>query len=148
MKFPRLAVRAVILSQGRLLLVNAYPGDTSDLWCAPGGGVEGGTSLADNLIREVGEETGLIIEVGDLLGVNEFKAPDNSFHQVEVFFQARVLSGELDPNWVDPEGVVARRGWFTREDVAKLRVKPGMLESLAWDRQGSAQYDPMELIVR
>ena len=35
MKFPRLAARAVIVEQGRLLLVNAYPGQRSDLWCAP-----------------------------------------------------------------------------------------------------------------
>ena len=37
---PRLAVRGLILHEDRLLLVNAYPGGISDLWCAPGGGVE------------------------------------------------------------------------------------------------------------
>ena len=42
-----------------MLLVNAYPGEASDLWCAPGGGAEAGTSLHDNLVREVLEETGL-----------------------------------------------------------------------------------------
>ena len=54
----RLAVRALILHQDRLLLVNAYPNGESDLWCAPGGGAEPGTSLTDNLAREVWEETG------------------------------------------------------------------------------------------
>ena len=47
---PRLAVRALILSDDRLLLVNAYAGGRSDLWCAPGGGCEAGQSLPDNLI--------------------------------------------------------------------------------------------------
>lgn len=60
---PRTAVRAIILDQGRLLLVNAYAGRT-DLWCAPGGGVEAHASLPDNLIREAHEETGLSITVG------------------------------------------------------------------------------------
>ena len=43
---PRIAVRALILHQDRLLLVNAYPGARLDLWCAPGGGCEAGQSLA------------------------------------------------------------------------------------------------------
>ena len=63
-RFPRLAVRALILHQDRLLLVNAYPGGQSDLWCAPGGGVEPGASLPDNLIREVHEETGMRAQIG------------------------------------------------------------------------------------
>ena len=46
LKSPRLAVRAVLMHEGRLLLVNAYPDGKSDLMCAPGGGVELGASLA------------------------------------------------------------------------------------------------------
>ncbi|MGL5009485.1 MAG: NUDIX domain-containing protein, partial [Paracoccaceae bacterium] len=48
MASPRLAVRALILHHDALLLVNAYPGGQSDLWCAPGGGVERGASLHEN----------------------------------------------------------------------------------------------------
>ncbi|MGR3344100.1 MAG: NUDIX domain-containing protein, partial [Paracoccaceae bacterium] len=75
---PRLAVRAIILQDDALLLVNAYPPSrASDLWCAPGGGVEAGRSLPGNLKREVHEETGLNIRVDALVLVNEFHAPDN-----------------------------------------------------------------------
>ena len=149
MKFPRLAVRAVIVQDGRLLLVNAYPDGRSDLWCAPGGGVEAGSSLPDNLAREVLEETGLTIGVGDLVGVNEFKAPDDSFHQVDLFFHARILSGTLDPGWTDPERVVSHRRFVAREEFAGLRVKPDMLGDLAWGAKGrvGARYDPLEPIV-
>ena len=45
------------------MLVNAWANARSDLWCAPGGGVEPGQSLPANLIREVHEETGLTIAV-------------------------------------------------------------------------------------
>jgi 8-oxo-dGTP diphosphatase len=55
---PRLAARALIVENERLLMVNAYPGGTSDLWCAPGGGVEKHQSIPDNLKREVLKETG------------------------------------------------------------------------------------------
>ena len=83
---PRLAVRAIIMHQDRLLLVNAWPTGKSDLMCAPGGGVERGSSLPANLIREVYEETGLHITVDAPCLVNEFHDPDGNFHQVDVYF--------------------------------------------------------------
>lgn len=70
MRPVRLAVRGLILRDDRLLLVNAWPGGKSDLLCAPGGGVEPGSSLPDNLIREVHEETGLTVAVGEVAMVN------------------------------------------------------------------------------
>ena len=95
-RFPRLAVRAIILHQDRLLLVNAYKGGTSDLWCAPGGGVESGASLHDNLIREVHEETGLTVAVGDPALINEFHDPITGFHQVDLFFRCTVIRETYD----------------------------------------------------
>ena len=63
-KSPRIAVRAVLIHDNKLLLVNAWPDGKSKLLCAPGGGVEPGSALPDNLMREVYEETGLRISVG------------------------------------------------------------------------------------
>ncbi|MBV6658293.1 MAG: NUDIX hydrolase [Devosiaceae bacterium] len=144
---PRLAVRALIVDARGLLLVNAYPGDTSDLWCAPGGGVEKHASLPDNLKREVREETGLAISVGAFAGVNEFHAPERGFHQVELFFHATILSGELDPTWRDPEAIVNKRRFFRRNELGAIRFKPGSLETMAFE-PAPARYDPLELMVR
>ncbi|TDL89385.1 NUDIX domain-containing protein [Meridianimarinicoccus aquatilis] len=129
---PRLAVRAVIVQDGKLLLVNAYPGGVSDLWCAPGGGVECGASLADNLRREVAEETGLIIAVGTLCHVSEFHNPDTGFHQVEMFFRAGIVSGTLDCAWRDPEGIVTKRQFFSEAALPSVRFKPDVLQHLAF----------------
>ena len=145
MSLPRLAVRAVTLIDDKLLLVNAYPGAQSDLWCAPGGGVEPGASLPDNLMREVHEETGLTVAVGAPCLVNEFRKPDNSFHQVEVFFRCTVVAGRLDPQWRDPDHVVTCRGLFSQSEVAALRLKPDSLPRIAWGT--GIVYDPLELLV-
>jgi ADP-ribose pyrophosphatase YjhB (NUDIX family) len=136
----------VILHRDRLLLVNAWPGQQSDLWCAPGGGVHAGTSLPDNLVREVAEETGLTIAVGDPCLVNEFHDPASGFHQVDVYFRARILAGDPLADWTDPEGVVNRRRLVTRDGMAGLRVKPDSLAAVAWG--GGVLYDPLEPIVR
>lgn len=143
---PRLATRAILLQDERLLLVNAWPGQQSDLWCAPGGGVEPGRSLPDNLAREVEEETGLRVEVGAPCLVNEFHDPASGFHQVEIFFRCRLRGGMLSDTWRDPEGIVTRRRWVSRDEFAALRVKPDRLSDAAW---GSGfGYDPLEQIVR
>jgi 8-oxo-dGTP diphosphatase len=145
LKTPRLAVRALLLHQDRLLVVNAYPGGRSDLWCAPGGGVVPGTSLPDNLAREVREETGLVIEVGAPALVNEFHDPVSGFHQVDLFFRATIAQGSLSPDWRDPEGVVTERRFVTRAELAALRHKPDGLAAAAWGE--GLLYDPLEVIV-
>ncbi len=143
-KSPRLAARAVLLHEDRLLLVNAWPGGTSDLWCAPGGGVEPGASLPENLARELREETGLEVKVGPPCLVNEFHDPKSGFHQVEIFFRCRIAAGVIDHGWQDPEGVVTERRFVTRDEMQGLRFKPDSLPHVAWGR--GFGYDPLELI--
>ena len=147
-KTPRVAVRAVIVHNDRLLLVNAWPDGRSNLMCAPGGGVEPGASLPDNLAREVFEETGLTVQVGAPCLVNEFHDPKSGFHQVEVFFRCRIIgTSEVDPNWQDPENIVAERVWATEDDMTRLMVKPDVLGSVAFGPQTTISYDPLEVIV-
>ncbi len=143
---PRLATRALIMVDDRLLLVNAYPNGLSDLWCAPGGGVHAGASLPDNLIREVHEETGLIVSVGAPALINEFHDPASGFHQVDVYFHCLIASGQLDAAWRDPEGVVTARHLFSRAEMGNIRFKPDSLPDAAWDK--AILYDPLEVIVR
>ena len=143
---PRLAARALILIEDKLLLVNAYPGGTSDLWCAPGGGVHAGTSLPGNLIREVHEETGLTVAVGLPALINEFHDPGTGFHQVDIYFHCQITRGTLDPTWRDPEGVVTTRRLFARQDLASIRYKPDTLPKATWGK--TVLYDALEVIVR
>jgi len=147
-KSPRLAARALILQDNALLLVNAFPDGRSDLWCAPGGGVETGASLHDNLMREVYEETGLQVAVGTPALVNEFHDPASGFHQVEIFLHCAITSGDLTPDWRDPAKVVTERRFFSQVDLqtGKIRFKPDSLPQVAWGQ--GLTYDPLERLVR
>jgi 8-oxo-dGTP diphosphatase len=147
MSTPRLAVRGVILRDDRLLLVNAWKGRTH-LWCAPGGGVESHQALPEALAREVHEETGLTVAVGEPCLVNEFHDPSGPFHQVDIYFRCTILAGEPFGNWIDPEGVVAHRLWVTRKEMGRLLVKPDSLAAVAWGDPGAIRYDPLEPILR
>ena len=143
-KSPRLAVRAVIVEDGRLLLVNAWT--NSDLMCAPGGGVEPHTSLPENLIREVYEETGLTVEVGEVCLINEFHDPGGTYHQVEIFFRATIVAGEINPDWKDIEDIVTERRWVSAAELATTRFKPDALATVAFG--AGPIYDPLESIVK
>lgn len=146
---PRLGVRALILFDDRLLLVNAHRGRKPDIWCAPGGGVERGMSLPENLIREVHEETGLSVAVGPEVLVNEFHDPERNFHQVDIYFRCTVTAGHLHDDWPDPAGVVTARRLFAREALTAGDVlyKPDLLPRAAWGND-TGLYDPLEVMIR
>jgi ADP-ribose pyrophosphatase YjhB (NUDIX family) len=143
----RIAARGIVLHDNRLLLVNAYKG-RGDLWCAPGGGAKPHHSLPENLAREIHEETGLTVTVGDPCLVNEFHDPNGSFHQIEVFFRCTLVAGTLDPAWEDPEAIVTLRKWMTRAELAAMQVKPDALAAVAWRDKNAPVYDPLEAILK
>ncbi len=79
------------------------------LWEFPGGAVEFGERLADALRREMAEEYGIEIEVGDLLDVVDHILPDEGQHWISPTFVCRIKKGE--PRILEPEKC-SEIGWF------------------------------------
>ncbi len=97
----RIRVCGIGIRDDTMLLVNHRGvGPSDDLWIPPGGGVQLGESLPIALSREVREETGLEIEVGELLFVNEYIGLP--LHAVELFFRMALIGGSLKRG-TDPE---------------------------------------------
>ena len=97
----RLRVCGICIQEEKLLLVHHKGlGNLGELWLPPGGGVELGQTVPENLEREFLEETGLHVETGPLLFVHEHL--QNSLHAVELFFSVVVSGGELKTG-SDPE---------------------------------------------
>jgi len=97
----RVRVCGLYRQDGRLLMVrHRGVGPTDTFWCPPGGGVHVGETAPDALVREFAEETGLLIETGDLLFVHEFVQPP--LHALELFFAVRGTGGTLRRG-IDPE---------------------------------------------
>lgn len=97
----RLRVCGICTEGNRLLLVKHRGlGPLGELWLPPGGEVEWGQSVPENLAREFREETGLQVDVKEFLFIHEhLKDP---FHAVELFFKVQKTGGVLQTG-TDPE---------------------------------------------
>lgn len=121
---PELAVGAVCVHDGLLLLVRRARGVLRGHWSLPGGRVEGGESLAGALAREVAEETGLAVEVGALCGIAERRF--GSAHYVILDYWVTAVGGEAVAG--DDADAVC---WAGRDDLRTLALVPQLEQFLA-----------------
>src|SRR5690349_1072818 len=95
---PLIGVGAIIIDAGRVVLVKRGHAPLTGEWSIPGGVLEVGETLREAAAREAMEETGLTIEVGDLLGVYDRVLRDaderTRYHYVLIDFLCRRVAGE------------------------------------------------------
>jgi 8-oxo-dGTP pyrophosphatase MutT (NUDIX family) len=108
-----------------LLLFGADPSRPEDpgWWFTPGGGVEGSETLRETAIREVHEETGLLLEtVAGPIGERDttFTFEGEVIHQLETYFTAPAETFEIDRSgWTDLEQrSVQRARWWSVDELA------------------------------
>ena len=124
---PELCVGAVVVLDGAILLVRRGHGPAAGQWSVPGGRVEPGETLAEAVVREVAEETGLAVVCGELMGwVERIEVPQ---HFVILDFTATPLgSADEAPRAGDD---AAEASWIPLHEVADLDLVPGLAEFLA-----------------
>jgi 8-oxo-dGTP diphosphatase len=95
---PIVGVGAVIVRDDRVLVVRRATEPLKGEWSVPGGMLELGEKLKDGIVREVQEETGLLVEPTEVLDVFDsiFADPDGRtrYHYVLIDYLCRVVSGK------------------------------------------------------
>lgn len=124
---PEIAVGAIVIHDDSLLMVQRANEPGKGLWSLPGGRVELGEFLADALRREVREETGLEVDVGELAGILE--VPGDELHYVILDYHA-VVVGSPEPR---ADGDVGDARWVPLGQVAHMDCTPRFVETMkAW----------------
>jgi len=121
---PELCVGAVAVDEDRLLLVRRGHGPAAGWWSVPGGRVEVGETLAEAVVRELAEETGLEGVCGDLVGWVERIGDD--FHYVILDFAVTVL----EPRPPVAGGDAAEAAWVPVPEVTDRQLVEGLAEFL------------------
>lgn len=67
----------------------------NELWTLPGGAVEENETLKQAAVREAFEETGLEVEVGNIVAINEAFFPERGHHAILITFSAKIIGGDL-----------------------------------------------------
>ena len=120
-EIPLVGVGAIIIEDSRVLLVKRAHPPLQAQWSIPGGVLEVGELIREAAIREAREETGLIVEPGDLLGVYDRILRNSEkrvqYHYVLIDFLCRRVGGELA---AADDATEVR--WFTREELPALNL--------------------------
>ncbi len=115
---------AIAVADERLLMVRRGHGPAGGRWSVPGGRVEPGETLAEAVVRELAEETGLEGVCGELIGWAERIGPDH--HYVILDFRVHLLE-DTEPV---AAGDAAEAAWVPLDDVAGLALVDGLAEFL------------------
>jgi ADP-ribose pyrophosphatase YjhB (NUDIX family) len=124
---PLVGVGAIIIENNRVVLVKRAHPPLQAQWSIPGGVLEVGELVREAAVREAREETGLVVEPGELLGVYDRVLRDGEkrvqYHYVLIDFLCRRVAGELRAG-----GDAAEVRWFTREELPALKLAEDTLD--------------------
>ncbi|MGW7033482.1 NUDIX hydrolase [Streptomyces xanthophaeus] len=119
------SVTAVVRDeQGNILLIHKTD---NNLWALPGGGHDAGESIAQTVVREVEEETGIAVVVEDIIGL--YTDPQHVMvyddgevrQQFSICFHARPIGGTLRTS---SESKEVR--WVAPAELDQLNIHPSM----------------------
>ena len=116
-----LTVLCLITDGDKVLLQNRVKNDWKG-YALPGGHVEEGESFVDAVIREMKEETGLVVHNPKLVGVKQF--PIDNGRYIVFLFKTAEFSGEL---YSSDEGTME---WVSRNDLKKVNAVDDLEELL------------------
>jgi len=126
-EIPLVGIGAIIIEGDRIVLVKRANPPIQGHWSIPGGVLEVGEMVREAAVREAREETGLIVEPGELLGVYDRILRDVEhrvqYHYVLIDFLCRPLGGELLA-----ASDAAEVRWFTREELPALNLAEDTLD--------------------
>ncbi|MCW2851236.1 MAG: hydrolase [Nocardioides sp.] len=144
----RVAAYAVILRDGRILLSRLAPRlSRGEMWTLPGGGIDHGEDPREAVVREVHEETGLPVSIGDTAHTFSLHVPDTwrhgrraDAHSVRIVYDGWVPVDAPEPRVVEVDGSTVDAAWHPLAGVLD-----GTVPTVSLVREALAVHEPFRL---
>lgn len=131
---PKVAAAVLIEQAGKVLLTRRAGDPQRGLWVTPGGFVDYDEDPRHAAVRECEEETGLKIELLELIDVISSVGKIGGA-SIVIFFRAQVIAGELKAN-DDADQV----GWFGPDELPELAFEPTKIVLGWWQAKSQTTY--------
>jgi ADP-ribose pyrophosphatase YjhB (NUDIX family) len=126
-----------VVRDDRVLLVkHCHPVTGFEWWVPPGGGLVAGESIYECAKRETYEETGLTVELGEIIYLREFIDLENARHNLEIFILANSFEGDPTTMHLIPEDLdaayIKEVRFLSQQEMKGLTVFPEILKDIFW----------------
>ena len=139
---PLVGVGAVVVDRGRVLLIRRGTEPLKGQWSLPGGMLELGESLVAGVVREVREETGLVVEPVELVELLDRIHRESDrvrYHYVIADYLCRVTGGALQAaSDADAVRWVERAEWNSHSALKLDPITVRVMEK-GWQRSGALE---------
>jgi 8-oxo-dGTP diphosphatase len=124
--FPRIGSALLVRNEANQILLGKRNKDPQrGSWVIPGGKIHAFESIAEAAARELREETGLVVEVGEHFNVYEIINPPNE-HRIVIYSWGKVVSGEARPS-----DDISELRFFELDELGEVPVTPLVRRVLA-----------------
>ncbi len=137
---PMVGVGIVVWHGDRVLLIKRSKAPRAGQWSLPGGAQHLGETLAEAARRELREEAGIEVILGEIIATLDLIDRDDEgrvrYHYTLIDFAAEALSADVQPG-----DDAAEAQWFDRQDLDSLGLwsETTRIIDLAASRRGNGQ---------
>lgn len=119
---------AILIIENQHVLTMQYNYGRQEVYNLPGGNLELGEYLSEALIREMQEELGIEVSVGEMILVGEVYFEDRKKHTLHLLFEGKITAGIPTLNPKETSALAVK--WLDINDLDSLNIYPNLSKQI------------------